>query len=432
MTETTTESVENQDEKRFKWTRERKVLAVIFVLIVLISIALLVIVLWPRTKDWIYIFVRDYILIPIEGLHIALQVLIFLGLMIVQSLFPPIPSEFVLVAGGILFGWAWGTVVGVVGSMFSAAITFYIAQRGGRSLIDSAGKRDGLIERSVLIFDLWIKRWGLFAIIIGRAVPVIMFDPISYAAGLAKVKSWQYYLATFIGSIPRAVFYGWLAKNLGITTVGSIDPDDINQFNKWFLILFGVLVFMFILSNVIYYIRKRRLDKKQEDIDDDVVKIVKKKEPVVTTAEPVAESIDVEPEPEPDTSYQDQFEPEVTEEMQIEELPEPAEEIIEEPIIEPTEESIEDAVPPVPVVPFEPEEVKEVDEIEQIEDTEAEIEIVDEPTTDEIAEEETAVEEELIEKSEEEEPTTDVDSEEQEDDESIHYQYKDVYEGDRY
>ncbi|NHJ49857.1 MAG: TVP38/TMEM64 family protein [Asgard group archaeon] len=269
MTEASTikpeEIQDNEDsKKRFKWTRDRIVLAIIFVVIILVSIALLIMIIVDN--ELLFNLVKNYIIKPIEGLHIALQILIFIGLMVLQSLIPPIPSELVLVSGGILFGWGWGSVIGVVGSMFSAAITFYVAKRGGRSLIDAAGNKVGIIDRTVLIFDLWIKKWGLWAVVVGRAVPVIMFDPISYAAGLAKVKDGQYFLATFIGSIPRAIFYGWVGLGLNIDDVG---PEVAQQFNKYFFILFGVLIFMFILSNVIYYIRERQKQKSTEAIDEE-------------------------------------------------------------------------------------------------------------------------------------------------------------------
>ncbi|NHJ40006.1 MAG: TVP38/TMEM64 family protein [Asgard group archaeon] len=281
MSETITaiqEEIQKEDtEKRFKWTKDRILLAIIFVIIILASIALLI--LNFVKEDFLFNIVKNYIIEPIVGLHIALQVLIFIGIMILQSLIPPIPSEFVLVSGGILFGWGWGSVVGVVGSMFSAAVTYYISKRGGRSLIDAAGEKAGIIDRTILIFDLWINRWGLWAIIAGRAIPFIMFDPVSYAAGLAKIKDAQYFLATFIGSIPRAIFYCWIGKGLDIVNVG---PEDVKKFNIYFYILFGVLVFMFILSNVIYYIIERQKEKQTDkEIEDKPVSSEKAKESII-------------------------------------------------------------------------------------------------------------------------------------------------------
>ncbi|MHA1441261.1 MAG: TVP38/TMEM64 family protein [Candidatus Heimdallarchaeota archaeon] len=259
---------QDEDEKKFTWTRDKIILAVIFGLLVIISVGLLIAMLVK--EDLLFLLVRDFFIRPIVSINLGpkllyfIQVLIFLGLMVVQSLLVPIPSELILLSGGIIFGVYWGSVIGLAGSMLSATVTYYISKRGGRALVDASGEKVGIIKRTIYIFDEWIKSWGLWAILVGRAVPVIMFDPISYAAGIAKVKDWHYFLATFIGSIPRAIVYAFLGWKL----IGSDNPITIldysaaqieataKQFNVYFFIIFGVLVFMFILSNVIYYIKK--------------------------------------------------------------------------------------------------------------------------------------------------------------------------------
>ncbi|MBK5112337.1 MAG: TVP38/TMEM64 family protein [Candidatus Heimdallarchaeota archaeon] len=268
--------IDDSETKKFKWTKNQIVLAVIFSIIILVSIALLIVIIVD--KEFLFLAVRDWFIEPLIGIHKAWQVLFFLGLMILQSLFAPIPSELILLSGGMIFGWTWGTILGVAGSMLSSVITFYLSKRGGRAIIDATGEKVSILKRSIIVFDIWIKRWGLWAILVGRAVPVIMFDPVSYAAGLAKVKDWQYFLATFIGSIPRSIFYVWLGQKLlggnPIEDILNLTPDDVDivagQFNTIFFIIFGIFVFMFILSNVIYYLIKRKQTKEEKILADDV------------------------------------------------------------------------------------------------------------------------------------------------------------------
>ena len=264
------DKIENTTEQKtegFKWTKDRIVLAIIFTVIMIISVGLLILIFVNDT--FLFTVVRDWFIKPLLSIHVAWRVLLFLVIMILQSLFAPIPSELILLSGGMLFGYYWGTLIGVVGSMMSAAITFYLSKRGGRSIVDAAGKKSGIIDRTIYIFDEWIKRWGLWAIIVGRAVPVIMFDPVSYAAGLANVKDRQYFLATFIGSIPRAIFYSILGVQLldgqPVTEILNLTQEQIEatagQFNLIFFIVFGVLVLMFVLSNVFYYISQHKKKK---------------------------------------------------------------------------------------------------------------------------------------------------------------------------
>ncbi len=264
--------IDESKSKKFQWTKDKIVLAIIFSIIILASIALLIVIIVD--KEFLFLAVRDWFIAPIIGIHVAWQVLLFLALMVLQSLFAPIPSELILLSGGMIFGWTLGIIIGVAGSMVSSVITFYLSKRGGRAIIDATGEKIGILKRSILVFDIWIKRWGLWAILVGRAVPVIMFDPISYAAGLANVKDWQYFLATFIGSIPRSIFYVFLGQQLlagnPIEYILGLTPDEVDvvagKFNTYFFIIFGILVFMFILSNVIYYLLKRKQAKEANEL----------------------------------------------------------------------------------------------------------------------------------------------------------------------
>ncbi|HUT82058.1 MAG TPA: TVP38/TMEM64 family protein [Candidatus Bathyarchaeia archaeon] len=307
------QNAENKKEtisetKKFNWTKDKILLAIIFTIIILISIALLIIIIVD--KEFLFKVVRDYFIKPIIGLHIALQVLIFLGLMIVQSLFAPIPSELILLSGGMIFGIYWGSLIGLVGSMLSAIVTFYLSKRGGRSIIDASGEKVGILKRTIYIFDEWIEKWGLWAIIVGRAVPVIMFDPISYAAGLANVKDKHYFLATFIGSIPRSIFYAWL----GVRTLGSYSVEEMlalpaaeikelaGEFNMYFFIIFGILVAMFVISNLIYYLRERKKKKAKittdieatKDIETTKIKVsmIKKEDEILSSEKTIDEEIE--------------------------------------------------------------------------------------------------------------------------------------------
>ena len=144
--------IDDSDSKKFQWTKDKIVLAIIFSIIILASIALLIVIIVD--KEFLFLTIRDWFIAPIIGIHVAWQVLLFLALMILQSLFAPIPSELILLSGGMIFGWVWGTVIGVAGSMVSSVITFYLSKRGGRAIIDATGEKVGLLKRSILVFDI--------------------------------------------------------------------------------------------------------------------------------------------------------------------------------------------------------------------------------------------------------------------------------------
>jgi membrane protein DedA with SNARE-associated domain len=144
--------------------------------------------------------------------------------------------------------------------------------------IESAGEYVRLADKFIIVVDIWIERWGIWSIIVGRAVPLIMFDPVSYAAGLSNIKWKPYTLATFIGSIPRAIFFAYFGSSMidpGVsdiaTFIRNLSQKEFEQvarqFNLIFYIIFGVLVLMLVTASFL----SNRVAKKRELEESDSV-----------------------------------------------------------------------------------------------------------------------------------------------------------------
>lgn len=266
---------ENHEKRKFEWTKKKVIMAIIFTIIVIVSVW--VFILTIVNEIFLFTIIRDYFILPLLEIGFW-AVFVFLILMVVQSLIAPIPSELILISGSLVFGFWWGSVLGVIGSMLSAAITYYVSNKGGRAILEATGEKLSIADKMIGLMDEWIDSWGIWAIIVGRAVPLIMFDPVSYAAGLSNIKAKQYYIATLIGSIPRAIFFAFL----GYQVFGdNRDPDDIRnmssdrleevsgQFNTIFYIIFGVLVLMLVLANLVVFIReKKKKTESSEKIEE--------------------------------------------------------------------------------------------------------------------------------------------------------------------
>lgn len=257
------ENLDVSEKEHFHWSKKNFFMAIAFTLIVIISIYVLVLTILDKT--FLFTIIKNNFILPLLDIGFW-AVIIFLFLMVLQSLIAPIPSELVLLSGAMIFGFWGGVILGIIGSMLSAAITYYVSNKGGRAILEATGDKISFADRMISIMDEWIESWGFWAIVVGRAVPVIMFDPVSYAAGLSNIKPRQYYIATFIGSIPRAIFYSYL----GFSMLGGRDPHVIEdmkqdefetlseQFNTIFFVIFGVLVFMLVFANILSYVREKR------------------------------------------------------------------------------------------------------------------------------------------------------------------------------
>ena len=233
--------------------------AIVFLSVIGVSAALLV---YPQ-------LVYDILIWVIESFQAGGLPLLFV-MMIIQALAIPIPSELVLIAGGLAFAFPAGWLVGALGSIFAALVGFFIARKGGRSL---AIKFVG--EKGIAFADNWFNRWGAWAVLLGRFAPFIPFDAISYSAGLTTMKWKSFLVPTLIGTLPRTLFYTSLGTFFGVTfqelidyyrTTGEIPPElqgMVSQFNYVLLAVVAVIAVIFV---VYWFVTHRYAEKETKSI----------------------------------------------------------------------------------------------------------------------------------------------------------------------
>ena len=234
---------------------------IIFIFLFGISVYLLYYIYFVD-QTFLYILVVVWFVNPIIRLGIW-GMFLFIGVMAIQGLLVPIPSELVLLSAGIIWGFWIGGIMGIIGSMAAGLLCYYIAYKGGRPL---AEKFVG--ESALNMADHFIEKYGTAAILIARLLPFVAFDPISYISGVLKYPIKKYTLATFIGSIPRAFFFAFLGASLISHKPG--EPINLSEipfakieaqaalFNNILLIILGVLVVIF----VAYYLFSIYWEKK--------------------------------------------------------------------------------------------------------------------------------------------------------------------------
>ena len=238
---------------------QTKFYIVIFLFLFVISLYLLYYIYFVD-PTFLYRIVVEWFVNPIFLLGI-IGIFLFIAVMAIQGLLVPIPSEIVLLAAGIIWGFIMGGIMGVIGSMAAAILCYYVSKRGGRPI---AEKFVGVSALNMA--DDLIQKYGTGAIVVARFLPFVAFDPISYASGLVEMDVKKYSLGTFLGSIPRAFFYSWLGASLGIRPPIDFDELPLAQieaqaalFNNILLIILAVLAVMF----VAYYLFSKYWEKKR-------------------------------------------------------------------------------------------------------------------------------------------------------------------------
>jgi uncharacterized membrane protein YdjX (TVP38/TMEM64 family) len=231
--------------------------AIAFLLVIGVSLALF---LYPQ-------IIYDILIVVIESFQAGGLPLLF-SMMVIQALAIPIPSELVLIAGGLAFAFPFGWLVGALGSIVAAILSFYISKKGGRSL---AIKLVG--EKGIRFADNWFNRWGAWAVLLGRFAPFIPFDAISYSAGLTTMKLKSFLIPTVIGTFPRTLFYTYLGTYFGLSFQELIDSyratgeipvelqSMVSQFNY---VLLGVVAVIAVIF-VVYTLVTRRYSEEKEN-----------------------------------------------------------------------------------------------------------------------------------------------------------------------
>lgn len=163
-----------------------------------------------------------------------LSSLIYLVILSVLPLFL-FPDSVIVIAGGMVFGLFWGTILTSIGSLIGALLAYYLAKYLGAGFVKRFVKMD--------LVEITSGRSGFFLILILRLVPLFPFKVVSYSAGLAEVNIKEFTFATIIGSMPGILVY----VNLG---------DKVNRIGSsefyWAIFLLIALTVVFTLAKYLY------------------------------------------------------------------------------------------------------------------------------------------------------------------------------------
>lgn len=151
------------------------------------------------------------------------------GLMAAHS-FAPFPAEVIAVANGIAFGPVLGVLITWLGAMIGAILSY----EATRALGPAA--RERLIpSRYRTRLDAFALNMSIAPLLIARLVPIMSFNLINYAAGLAGVPRWRFVWTTGLGILPLTV----LSVLLGSQAL---------QLPVYFWSLAGLAVLLFLLA----------------------------------------------------------------------------------------------------------------------------------------------------------------------------------------
>jgi uncharacterized membrane protein YdjX (TVP38/TMEM64 family) len=133
---------------------------------------------------------------------------IFILLMTFRFVFL-VPSQIVLAAGGVCFGFLPGTIYGAIGLTLSGLMVFGLARYLGG---DSLRRRVPPTLQRVL--DVASRRTGALLVTIGTAYPIGPMTGYHMGAGLTRMSLSLYLSALALGALIRAALFTFLGSRV--------------------------------------------------------------------------------------------------------------------------------------------------------------------------------------------------------------------------
>lgn len=187
-------------------------------------------------------------------------------LIAIENIFPPIPSEVILLFGGFMTTYSKLKIIGVIiastlGSLVGAIILYYIGkilnkERLKKIVRGKTGKILRLKEADIDKADNWFDTKGNKTVFFCRFVPILR-SLISIPAGMSEMEMPKFLLYTTIGSSI------W---NSVLTIIGSMVGENwksiVEIFDKYSHITLIVLIILFIIFIVLYIKKRQKIEEK--------------------------------------------------------------------------------------------------------------------------------------------------------------------------
>ncbi len=190
--------------------------------------------------------------------------------MLLECVFPPIPSEVIMPLAGFLvvqgkFNVFWVMVSGTLGSLVGALLLYWLGAWADEAILRRWTRKYGrwlqITEADIDRVMDWFQRFGQPVIFFGRMVPLVR-SLISIPAGLNHMKMSRFLTFTIAGSVI------W---NLLLTYGGVLLGENWEVILAWLdtyesivLVLLGIGFVAFVIWYIRFYLRRRRESALQE------------------------------------------------------------------------------------------------------------------------------------------------------------------------
>ncbi|MGH9456721.1 MAG: TVP38/TMEM64 family protein [Thermoanaerobaculia bacterium] len=120
--------------------------------------------------------------------------LAFIGLYTIFNVFA-VPGTILTLTAAVVWGWKVGGLWVLTASTIGSVAPYLLARVGGRRITEAIRRRAGRLSAI-------LENEGFTTLLLLRLIPIVPYNLLNYAAGLAGIRTRDYVLATFFGTIP--------------------------------------------------------------------------------------------------------------------------------------------------------------------------------------------------------------------------------------
>lgn len=186
-------------------------------------------------------------------------------LIALENVFPPIPSEVILLFGGFMTTYtslniALMVVAATLGSLLGAIVLYYIGkilnkERLKKIVSGKVGKVLRLKEKDIDMADHWFDTKGNKTVFFCRFIPIVR-SLISIPAGMSEMPMAKFLLYTTVGS----AIWNTVLIVIG-NRVGENWESILGVFDQYSHIVLILLILIFVLFIVWFYTKKQKKKK---------------------------------------------------------------------------------------------------------------------------------------------------------------------------
>jgi uncharacterized membrane protein YdjX (TVP38/TMEM64 family) len=132
--------------------------------------------------------------------HGGWAIALFAALYLAAAL-APVPKGPLSAAAGLVFGLPAGALVVWAAALTGAGAAFWLGRLLGREAVERLAR--GGVQR----VDAFVARYGTWAVLALRLVPLVPFTALNYGSGLTALRFRGYLVATAVGIVPGVLAY---------------------------------------------------------------------------------------------------------------------------------------------------------------------------------------------------------------------------------